>query len=448
MMLDATHDPALRSWVASANDPATDFPIQNLPFGRLRRAGMAQEWRIGIAIGDQVLDLREARSKGAWSPEIRALLEPLAAGDLAPLMAAGSRARGVLRASLSQALREGSAQQDALASCLLPQAQAELTLPCSIGDYTDFYTGIHHATAVGRQFRPDNPLLPNYEWVPIGYHGRSSSIVPSGAPVRRPLGQRKDLASSTPTFGPCQRLDYEVELGFLIGRGNAIGEPIPITQAEEHLFGVTLFNDWSARDIQAWEYQPLGPFLSKNFASTMSPWVLTLEALAPFRAALRRPAGHPDPLTYLDSAANREMGNFDIQLEAWLQTAAMRECGLAPVRLSASSASQAAFWTAAQLLAHHTCGGCNLRTGDLFGSGTLSGPEPQQAGSLLELTRGGKEPVRLPNGETRTFLQDGDELSLRGSCERPGARRIGFGPCAGVITAAPACADAHGFGAS
>jgi fumarylacetoacetase len=291
---------------------------------------------------------------------------------------------------------------------------------------------------VGKQFRPDHPLLPNYEWVPIGYHGRASSIVASGHPVRRPLGQTKAPNAATPVFGPCRRLDYEVELGFLVGPGNALGEPISIENAEDHLFGVTLFNDWSARDIQAWEYQPLGPFLSKNFTSTISPWVVTLEALAPFRAPLQRGEGRPDPLPYLDSPATRAQGSFAIQLEAWLQTAAMRRDGLAPVRLSQSLASDAAYWTAGQLVAHHTSGGCNLQPGDLLGSGTLSGREPQQAGSLLELTRGGQEPLRLPNGEERSFLLDGDTLTLRGYCERPGARRIGFGECTGTIVAAPA----------
>jgi fumarylacetoacetase len=348
-------------------------------------------------------------------------------------MAAGQAARRTLRTALSRALREGSTHMDALQGCLVPQSAAEMGLPCAIGDYTDFYTGIHHATSVGKQFRPDQPLLPNYDWVPIGYHGRSSSIVPSGHPVGRPMGQTRSGTSAVPMFGPTQRLDYEVELGFIVGQGNTLGEPIPIREAEEHLFGITLFNDWSARDIQAWEYQPLGPFLSKNFASTMSPWVVTLEALAPFRAPLQRGAGHPDPLPYLDSPENRAAGGFRIQVEAWLQTTAMCAAGLPAVRLSNSAVDQAAFWTAAQLVAHHTCGGCNLQTGDLLGSGTLSGPQPDQAGSLLELTVGGKAPIQLANGESRTFLADGDELTLRGYCEGEGYRRIGFGECVGRV---------------
>ena len=431
--IDETHDPALRSWVPSANDAGCDFPIQNLPFGRYRASDSSDEWRAGVAIGDQILDLRAAAGAAGWTPDEAAVFELFSSGRLEPFMAAGRVARRTLRSALSRALREGSTHVNALQGCLVPQSDAEMGLPCVIGDYTDFYTGIHHATSVGKQFRPDNPLLPNYDWVPIGYHGRSSSIVPSGTPIRRPLGQTRSGASTVPTFGPTQRLDYEVELGFIVGQGNALGEPIPIREAEGHLFGISLFNDWSARDIQAWEYQPLGPFLSKNFGSTMSPWVVTLEALAPFRAPLQRDAAHPDPLPYLDSPENRAGGGFRIQLEAWLQTAAMRDAGIPAVRLSSSAMDQAAFWTAAQLVAHHTCGGCNLQTGDLLGSGTLSGPQPDQAGSLLELTGGGMTPIQLPNGEFRTFLADGDELALRGHCDIGGYRRIGFGNCVGRI---------------
>ena len=434
MTLDETHDPALRSWVASANVDGTDFPIQNLPFGRFRRAG-GGHWRIGVAIGDQVLDLRAALEQGGWPADIHQLLDEMAWGAMKPLIGASKPLRQSFRSALSQALREGSHRQAALASCLVQQDQAEMTLPCRIGDYTDFYTGIYHATAVGKLFRPDSPLLPNYGWVPIGYHGRSSSIVPSGHAVRRPLGQTKHPVSQVPDFGPTRRLDYEAELGFLVGRGNPLGEPISVDRAEDHLFGVVLLNDWSARDIQPWEYQPLGPFLSKNFASTISPWVVTLEALAPFRSPLQRPPGHPHPLPYLDSKATRSRGAFDIQLSACLQTAAMRDAGAPAVRLAASSAAEAAFWTAAQLLAHHTCGGCNLQTGDLLGSGTLSGPLPGQAGSLLELTTSGQVPLQLPNGEERKFLEDGDTLTLRGHCEREGARRIGFGECSGTVLA-------------
>ena len=434
-LLDETHDPNLKSWVPSANAAHTDFPIQNLPFGRMRRAG--GDWRIGVAIGEEVLDLKLAAGKtGIWSEDVQLLLEPPAAGDLNGFMAMGALARRKLRSALSRALAIGG-PQDVLASCIAPQFEFEFGVPCKIGDYTDFYVGIHHATAVGKLFRPDHPLLPNYKWVPIGYHGRASSVVTSGTPIRRPHGQTSPVTGSdVPSFGPSRRLDLELELGFLVGAGNETGSPVSIAQAEEHLFGVALFNDWSARDIQAWEYQPLGPFLSKNFASTLSPWVVTMEALAPFRAPLARPADDPQPLAYLDDAANRASGALDIELEVRLQTAVMRAAGLAPVTLSRSNAAQAAYWTPAQLIAHHTVNGCNLQPGDLIGSGTLSGPERAQAGSLLELTLGGTKPISLPSGEQRTFLQDGDSLIIAGHCARPGARRIGFGLCAGTVIAA------------
>jgi fumarylacetoacetase len=429
--LDATHDPGLASWVDSANAPGTDFPVQNLPFGRFRR-GAAEPWRIGVAIGTEVLDLAVAAAAGGWAPEAARLLEPLAAGDLVAFMREGPAARRTLRAALSRALAAGSAQRGALAACLLPQSQVQPGLPCEIGDYTDFYMGIHHATAVGRLFRPDTPLLPNYKWVPIGYHGRASSVVPGGTAFRRPLGQIKGAADA-PTVGPSQRLDYELELGVLIGGGNALGEPVPIDRAEDAIFGLALLNDWSARDVQAWEYQPLGPFLAKSFATTLSPWVVTLEALAPFRAPFERPADEPQPLPYLDGVANRAHGALDVTVEAWLLTQAMRARGEGPVRLSQASLREAAYWTLAQLVAHHTVNGCNLRPGDLFGTGTMSGPGAGQGGSLLELSQGGKAPLALPGGESRTFLQDGDTLTLRAFCERAGAKRIGFGECSGTV---------------
>jgi fumarylacetoacetase len=431
--LDSTHDARLRSWVPSANDPGTDFPIQNLPFGRFRRRGTNESWRIGVAIGTQVLDMMSAFEQCDWESEIAHLLAPLAVGNLNSFMAEESRSRRCLRHALSMALREGSVQEAQLKGCLVPQEKIELSVPCQIGDYTDFYTGIHHATSVGKQFRPDNPLLPNYTWVPIGYHGRTSSIVPSGSVIRRPNGQTKAADAPQPTFGPTRRFDYELELGFFIARGNALGEPIPIARAEDHVFGVSLLNDWSARDIQAWEYQPLGPFLSKNFATTLSPWLVTMDALAPFRAPLRRPESDPEPLPYLDSPDVRAAGALDIKLEVWLQSRAMRDKNLSAIRLSSSSSRDSAYWTVGQLIAHHTCGGCNLQSGDLFGSGTLSGPSPHEAGSLLELTFGGKESIRLPSGEFRTFLEDGDSLTLRAWCEREGARRIGFGACSGTV---------------
>jgi fumarylacetoacetase len=415
--IDDTHDPALASWVESANAAGCDFPIQNLPFGRFREDGDLG-WRIGVAIGDQVLDLRRAR-----------LIDN---SDMNQVMRLPADVRASIRQALSQGLRQGSAKQAAFADALRPMAAVQLGLPCRIGDYTDFYTGIHHATAVGKLFRPDTPLLPNYKWVPIGYHGRASSIEPSPHAFPRPRGQVRGADDTRPAFGPSTRLDHELELGLLIARPNAKGEPIPIERAEDHLFGVTLFNDWSARDIQAWEYQPLGPFLSKNFASTISPWVVTMEALAPFRGAFTRPAGDPEPLPYLDSAENRAHGAIDIALEAWLQTAAMKDSGHAGDRISHSNFTDA-YWTAAQLVAHHTVNGCNLVSGDLFGTGTLSGPLPGQGGSLLELSQGGRRPITLSNGQTRTFLEDGDSVILRAHCERTGFRRIGFGECRGTV---------------
>ena len=420
--LNATHDPKLRSWVASANEAGCDFPIQNLPFGRFRAAGSGSEaFRIGVAIGDQVLDLKAC---GLVDTD-----------DMNALMNASLKERQALRAAISAGLAEGSGQQAAWSKALLPQAGVEMTVPCRIGDYTDFYTGIHHATTIGKLFRPDQPLMPNYNWVPIGYHGRASSIGVSGQVFKRPQGQTKAPDAAEPGFGPSKRLDYELELGFFVGRGNALGEPIAIGEAEEHLFGVALLNDWSARDIQAWEYQPLGPFLSKNFASTLSPWIVTMEALAPFRAKFERPAGDPQPLAYLDAPSNREGGALDITLEVLLQTAKMRAEGVAPARLTRGNTTEAAYWTAAQLVAHHTVNGCNLQPGDLLGSGTLSGPRPDEAGSLIELTQGGKQPITLPNGEKRTFLEDGDTLVIRGYCERAGAVRIGLGEVSGTVTA-------------
>lgn len=423
--LDDTHDPALQSWVDSANDPATDFPVQNLPLGRFRRDGA---WCLGAAIGDQILDLRAA-----------GLVEH---ADMNRLMAQGPQAAAELRRRLSAGLRADAAQRRAWQACLLSQAAVEMGVPCEIGDYTDFYTSIHHATSVGKLFRPDNPLLPNYKWVPIGYHGRASSIGVSGQAFPRPLGQLKAADQERPALGPSRRLDYELEVGVFIARPNAPGTPIPMAEAESHVFGLALFNDWSARDVQAWEYQPLGPFLSKNFASTVSPWMVTLDALAPFRRPFVRPEGDPDPLPYLDAPEQRERGAIDIELEVWLQTAPMRDAGHAGDRLSRSNFADA-YWTVAQLVAHHTVNGCNLAPGDLFGSGTLSGPSAKQGGSLLELSQGGRQPIRLSNGETRTFLEDGDTVVLKGFCQREGFRRIGFGECRGTVLPARAPAGSR-----
>lgn len=416
--LDATHGTHLRSWVASANTAGCDFPIQNLPFGRYRKAGSGDALRIGVAIGDQILDLQAVGLT--------------ASNDMNALMAASPAERMTLRQKLSEGLREGSPQQAAWSQALSPQADAEMAVPCQIGDYTDFYTSVHHATTVGKQFRPDNPLLPNYKWVPIGYHGRASSIGISGQRVKRPQGQTKAPEAAAPVLGPCKRLDYELELGWFIGQGNAQGEPIAIGQAEQHLFGVALFNDWSARDIQGWEYQPLGPFLAKNFASTVSPWIVTMEALAPYRQPWTRAEGDPQPLPYLDAADLRADGAIAIELEVFIQTNAMREQGMAEHRLSHSNFRDA-YWSVSQMVAHHTVNGCNLQPGDLLGSGTQSGPTADEAGSMMELSKGGKEPIALPNGEKRTFLEDGDTVVFRGACNAEGAARIGFGEVRGTV---------------
>lgn len=431
-LLNETHDPALRSWVVSANEQTTDFPIQNLPFAIFRRAGSTQTWRGGVAIGDQVLDLAAVDAKGVFTGVAGQAVRAGAQDTLNTLMSLGADAWHQLRLALSRALREGAAEQTVLAECLVAQSDVEFNVPAKIGDYTDFYTSVYHATNIGRLFRPDNPLMPNYKWVPIGYHGRASSIGVSGQQFARPNGQTMPPGATEPVVGPSRRLDIELELGIFLGTGNELGEPVRIEQAESHVFGLCLLNDWSARDLQAWEYQPLGPFLAKNFASTISPWVVTLEALAPYRVAFTRPADDPQPLPYLDSTANREAGAFDIQLQVGLLTKAMQEAGQADATICLTSYRHA-YWTIAQMVAHHTVNGCNLQPGDLFGSGTLSGPTLDQAGALIELTQGGKNPLTLPNGEQRTFLEDGDTIVLRGWCEKPGAARIGFGECRGTI---------------
>ena len=431
-LLNETHDPALRSWLASANLAGTDFPIQNLPFAVFRRRGTLEAFRGGVAIGDQIIDLAALAKNSVFSGEAAMALQAGAQDKLNDLMALGADAWSALRLALSRALREGAAEQAVLAACLVPQSEADYGLPARIGDYTDFYTSIHHATNIGSLFRPDNPLLPNYKWVPIGYHGRASSIGVSGQSFNRPVGQTLLPGATQPVFGASKKLDIELELGIFIGSGNALGEPVSITQAEDHVFGICLLNDWSARDLQAWEYQPLGPFLSKNFATTISPWIVTLEALAPYRLPFVRPEADPQPLPYLDSDSNRQQGALDIQLQVGLLTPRMREAGQADATLCRTSYRHA-YWTMAQLVTHHTVNGCNLQPGDLFGSGTLSGPTPDQAGALIELTTGGKHPLTLPNGESRTYLEDGDAVVIRGWCEKAGAARIGFGECRGSV---------------
>ena len=427
-----THDPALRSWVASANTTGTDFPIQNLPFGVFRRYGSAESFRVGVAIGDQILDLTAAQAKSIFNGDADLAAQACCAPTLNAYMAMGSQAWSALRISLSRALREGYALQSALSTCLVAQADAEFAVPAQIGDYTDFYTSVHHATNIGKLLRPDNPLLPNYKWIPIGYHGRSSSIGISGQELRRPVSQVMRPGATEPALAASSRMDYELEMGIFIGPGNVLGEPVSMQLAEQHVFGLCLFNDWSARDVQGWEYQPLGPFLAKNFASTVSPWIVTMEALAPYRQAWTRVEGDPQPLPYLDSAELRERGALNIELEVLIQTAAMREQGMAEHRLSHSNFRDA-YWSVSQMVAHHTVNGCNLQPGDLLGSGTQSGPTADEAGSMMELSKGGKEPIALPNGEKRTFLEDGDTVVFRGACNAEGAARIGFGEVRGTV---------------
>jgi fumarylacetoacetase len=436
MRIDETHRADLVSWVDGAAHADTDFPIQNLPLGCFRSAGRAA--RPGIAIGDAILDLAAARKGGLLSGEVTELVTLCTdERSLNPLLAAGGDALLRLRHEASRLLRadtpEGERARTQADRLLAPRTGAELLLPARVSDYTDFYASIHHATNVGSMFRPDNALLPNYKYVPIGYHGRASSLVASGTPVRRPHGQTREESAAAPAFGPTQRLDYELEVGVFIGPGNTLGAPIPLVDAESHVAGICLVNDWSARDIQAWEYQPLGPFLAKNFATTVSPWIVTLAALAPFRApAYVRPEGDPAPLSYLRDETNERSGGVAITLEVLLSSARMRDGAHAPMRVSIGSFATM-YWTIAQLVTHHTSNGCNLQPGDLLASGTVSGATPESRGCLLERTWRGTTPLTLPSGETRRFLEDGDEVVLRGWCERAGFRRIGFGECRGTI---------------
>jgi fumarylacetoacetase len=436
-LLDDTHRPELTSWVESAQDQSTDFPIQNLPFGIFRPAGSSEMPRAGVAIGNQIADVRALLEEGLVDEPAVEAAERCTRPWLNDLMAIGNDAVGTLRGAISELLRAdtqaGRRASGVARRILVPQADAELQLPARIGDYSDFYASIDHARNMGSMFRPDNPLLPNYKHIPIGYHGRASSIVASGEPVRRPAGQRRDNADLPPEHGLTRKLDYEVEVGAFIGTGNALGVPIPIAEAERHLFGLCLVNDWSARDIQAWEYQPLGPFLGKSFLTTLSPWVVTVHALEPFRAlAYVRPDGDPAPLSYLLSEQDQRRGGFDITLEVSLRTAAMAAAGVPSVRLTRSRFA-GMYWTIAQMITHHASNGCNLRPGDLLASGTVSGPERDARGCLQELTWRGRDPVRLPGGEVRSFLEDGDEVVMRGYCQREGFARIGFGECRGTV---------------
>jgi len=425
---------ALRSWIASANDPHADFPLANLPYGVFRHA---HGTRIGVAIGDQVLDLHACATEGLLEPLSAYIIHACSASVLNPLMSLGPPAWSALRSKITELLSAEHTPEDLrkrVQTALLPENEVEMRLPAQIGDYTDFYASIHHATRVGKLFRPDNPLLPNYKYVPIGYHGRASSIIVSGSDVRRPSGQTKPPQAAEPTFGPTRSLDYELEVGIFVGPGNALSQPIVIATAEQHIFGLCLVNDWSARDIQSWEYQPLGPFLAKNFATTISPWIVTMEALAPYRVpAIARPDGDPAPLSYLASPSSQP-GAIDLTLEVYLQSKQMRESGLAPM-LASRGNMRDLYWSIAQLVTHHASNGCNLRPGDLFATGTISGPDEGSEGCLLEMKHRA-EPLRLNTGESRVFLEDGDQVTFRAYTQTEGLPRIGFGECTGTVIAA------------
>jgi fumarylacetoacetase len=434
--INETHDPNLKSWVESANDPNTDFPIQNLPFCQFEGFDTGEHFNAGVAIGDQILSMNALRNRELFkgTPAEEQAENSFETNDLQDLLYYGA---DLIRQRLVRILHKDADEKTKglVSECLVPISSIHsLEMPVEhIGDYTDFYCSIFHATNVGSMFRPDNPLLPNYKYVPIGYHGRASSIVISGTDIKRPHGQNRSDAEKPPVFVPCKSLDYEMEVGFFIGQGNELGRPIPIADAEKHIFGLCLVNDWSARDIQAWEYRPLGPFLAKNFATTISPFVVTMEALAPFRTpAFERPEGDPEPLDYLNDEQNQKFGGIDINLEVYIQTQKMRDENIVPHLLSRSNMNDL-YWTIGQMLTHHASNGCNLQTGDLIATGTISGKEKSERGSMLELSWRGTEPIELPNGETRRFLEDGDEIIMKGYCERTGFRRIGFGDCRGRV---------------
>ena len=434
--LNPTHDPQATSWVASAQATGADFPIQNLPLAVFRRAGSHAAFRGGVAIGDQIIDLAAAQAAGVLDGLGAQALAAAAEPTLNHFFAEGPSAWRALRHGLFDLLHSSATgpKVDALRTCLVAQFDAEFTLPARVANYTDFYTSIHHARNVGKVIRPDDPLTPNFQWLPIAYHGRASSVVMSGTAFHRPHGQAMPPGARMPVYGACARLDYELEMGFFIGTGNALGEPVPLGEAEDHIFGMCLLNDWSARDHQFWEMNPLGPFLGKNFCTSISPWIVTMEALAPYRVpAVERPASEPQPLAYLDGAANRASGGLDVQLSVGIESAQHRARGLAPAEVSRTNFHHQ-YWTIAQMVTQHTVGGCNLQPGDLLGTGTISGPTPAEAGAMVELSRGGTQAITLAGtGETRTFLQDGDTVVLRGWCEKPGAARVGFGECRGQV---------------
>jgi fumarylacetoacetase len=435
-MINNTHDENLKSWIESANAPDTDFPIQNLPFCVFARACTYENVRVGVAIGDFVLDIYSCYECCLFDDDSftvavgtnnYCLDHSIMKKNRDLQTAFRRRLVEILSAEVDEDTRKNVKRN------LIPMDEAQFYMPAHVGDYTDFYCSIFHATNVGSMFRPDNPLLPNYKYVPIGYHGRASSIVISGTEITRPKGQNRADENAPPQYIPAKNLDYEMEVGFFVGKGNELGETISIDDAEDYIFGLCLVNDWSAREIQAWEYQPLGPFLAKNFATSISPFVVTMEALAPFRTnAFARDENDPSPLDYLSSEANAQTGGFDINLEVYLLTEKMRDENAEPFLLSRSNTKDL-YWTPAQMLTHHASNGCNLQTGDLMATGTVSGKEKMERGCLLELTWRGKKPIKLPNGEERRFLEDGDEIIMRGFCERTGFRRIGFGECRGVI---------------
>lgn len=432
--LDHTHDARAKSWVASAHDHA-DFPIQNLPFAVFRRRARSEAWRGGVAIGSEVLDLAALHAKGLLNGLGAQALQEASKSALNSLMAMGQEAWHALRVALFDLLSTSAstAMQSAVRDCLVPQTEVQYNLPTQIGDYTDFYTSIYHAQNVGRVIRPDDPLTPNFQWLPIAYHGRASSVVISGTSFRRPMGQAMPPGAKAPVYGACARLDFELEMGFFVGPSNALGEPVSLKDAPQHIFGMCLLNDWSARDHQFWEMNPLGPFLGKNFCTSISPWIVTMEALAPFRVAFERPADHPQPLAYLDEASNRTGGSLDIQLSVAIESEAHRAASKPASRIAATS-FRYQYWTTAQMLTQHTVGGCNLQSGDLIGSGTISGPTATEAGAIVELSQGGRVQVPLSEtGEQRTFLLDGDTVILQGWCEKAGHARIGFGTCWGTV---------------
>jgi fumarylacetoacetase len=436
-----THNSKLKSWVESANNANTDFPIQNLPFGVFRKQGSDGNGRVGIAIGEMILDVGAAQKAGLFNGKADVAAQACRADSLNAFMALGRSHWSALRMAASKLLgantAQGKAAQKLAKRLLLPMSQAEMLKPVVIGDYTDFTASIYHATNAGKVLNAENALVPNYKYLPIAYHGRCSSIILSGTNFHRPYGQTKARDEAVPSFGPSKRFDYELELGVYVGQPNALGQPVPVNRAHEHLFGICLVNDWSARDIQGWEMNPLGPFVSKSTVTSISAWVVTMEALAPFhRPAFERAEGDPQPFPYLYSEDDQQQGGLDVSLSIDFSSAQMRAQNMAPVRVSNSSTKHL-YWTVAQQLAHHTSNGCNMNVGDLFATGTVSGPTADARGCMLELTWGGRDPYTLPNGEQRRFLEDGDEVTLGGFCERDGFRRIGLGECKGMVM--PAC---------